>query len=90
VAIERPGRYDLSAGIKSSARKHGVADADIRHAIENSIFVDDLENGAHLHLGPARNAELLEVVTAIRGDGSGAVIHAMKMRSKYRYLLGGD
>lgn len=40
-----------------------------------------------LYLGPARNAELLEVVTIVRDDGSRLAIHAMTMRAKYRRLL---
>ena len=40
-----------------------------------------------LYLGPARSADLLEVVTIVRDDGSVLVIHAMKMRPKYRRLL---
>jgi hypothetical protein len=43
-----------------------------------------------LDLGPARNAQLLEVVTIVRDDGSELAIHAMKMRAKYRRLLPGD
>jgi hypothetical protein len=38
----------------------------------------------------ARDAELLEVVTIGRDDGSELAIHAMKMRRKYRRLLSGD
>ena len=49
--------------IHPSARKHGIADEDIR------------------------SAHLLEVVTIVRDDGSELVIHAMKMRRKYRRLL---
>jgi hypothetical protein len=76
--------------IHSSARKHGVADEDIEHAMDNAMSIDDQEDETRLYLGPARNAELLEVVTIIRDDGSELVIHAMKMRPKYRRLLPGD
>jgi hypothetical protein len=76
--------------IHSSARKHGVADEDIEHAMDNAMSIDDQEGETRLYLGPARNAELLEVVTIIRDDGSELVIHAMKMRPKYRRLLPGD
>lgn len=76
--------------IHSSARKHGVADEDIEHAIDNVMSIDDQDDDTRLYLGPARNADLLEVVTVIRDDGSELVIHAMKMRPKYRRLLPGD
>jgi hypothetical protein len=35
----------------------------------------------------ASNADLLEVVTIVRDDGSELAIHAMRMRPKYRRLL---
>jgi hypothetical protein len=76
--------------IHPSARKHGVDDGDIEHAIENAMSIDDQDDETRLYLGPARDAELLEVVTIVREDGSELVIHAMKMRPKYRRLLPGD
>ncbi|MGV1049337.1 MAG: hypothetical protein ACOYD4_12545 [Solirubrobacterales bacterium] len=42
--------------IHSSARKHGVDDEDIEHAIDHAM------TNTRLYLGPARSAELLEVV----------------------------
>lgn len=76
--------------IHSSAQKHGVGDEDIEHAIDNAMSIDDQDDDTRLYLGPARNAELLEIVTLVRSDGSELVIHAMKMRPKYRRLLPGD
>jgi hypothetical protein len=43
-----------------------------------------------VYLGPGRNAELLEVVTVRRADGSEVAIHAMKMRRKYATLLSSE
>ena len=76
--------------IHSSARKHEVDGRDVEHAIENAMSIDDQDDDTRLYLGPARNAELLEVVALVRDDGSELVIHAMKMRPKYRRLLPGD
>ena len=76
--------------IHSSARKHGVDEKDIEHAIDNAMAIDDQDDDTRLYLGPARSAELLEVVTLVREDGSELVIHAMGMRPKYRRLLPGD
>lgn len=76
--------------IHSSARKHGVDEEDIEHAIDNAMAIDDQDDDTRLYLGPARNAELLEVVMLVREDGSELVIHAMTMRPKYRRLLPGD
>ena len=68
--------------IHPSARKHGIADEDIEH-----VAIEDQDDDTRLYLGPARNAELLEVVTIVRDDGSELAIHSMKMRPKYQRLL---
>ena len=76
--------------VHPSARKHGIADADIEHATRNAMAIDTLDDDLHLYLGPGRNADLLEIVTLARDDGSELVIHAMAMRTEYRRLLPGD
>jgi hypothetical protein len=79
--------------IAASARKHQVDerfdDADIFHAIEHAVFAaDDGEDpDKALYLGPDRSARFLEVVVAVRSDGTEVVIHAMKMRPSYESLL---
>jgi len=73
--------------IHPTARRHGVAGGDIRHAVTNAITVDDQDDDTRLYLGPARDAAMLEVVTIVRDDGTELAIHAMKMRPKYRPLL---
>lgn len=75
--------------IHPSARKHGIADEDIEHAAANAMAIDDQDEDTRLYLGPSRSAELLEVVTIVRSDGSELAIHAMSMRAKYRRLLPG-
>jgi hypothetical protein len=75
--------------IHPSARKHGIADEDIEHAMRNALAIDDQEDDTRLYLGPARSADLLEVVTIVRDDGSELAIHAMQMRPKYGRLLPG-
>jgi hypothetical protein len=76
--------------IHPSARKHGVADEEIYHAIAHAMAIDTQDDDTRLYLGPARNAQLLEIVTLARDDGSELVIHAMPMRPKYRRLLPGE
>jgi len=73
--------------IHPSARKHGIADEDIEHASADALAIEDQDDDTRLYLGPARNAELLEIVTIVRDDGSELAIHAMKMRPKYQRLL---
>lgn len=81
-------RYDtVYVEIYASARKHGVADLDMRHAIEQAVAVGEQEDGRVLYLGPTRAGNLLEVVTVLREDGTEIVIHAMPMRRAYESFL---
>ncbi len=75
--------------IHPSAGKHEIADEDIEHATTHALAIDDQDDDTRLYIGAARNAELLEVVTIVRDDGSEMAIHAMTMRPKYQRLLGG-
>ena len=82
--------YYTSMEIHPSARKHGIADEDIRHAARNAMSIDEQPNDTRLYLGPARDTTLLEVVTIIRRDETELAIHAMRMRPKYERLLPGE
>ena len=81
--------YNCRVEIHESARKHAIADEDIEHAIEHAMTIDDQDDDIRLYIGPARDAQLLEIVTLLRDDGSELAIHAMDMRAKYRRLLPG-
>jgi hypothetical protein len=85
VLTVRLSYYDTLVEIHESARKHGVADEDIEHAVEQAMATDDQDDDTRLYIGP----ELLEVVTIVRDDGSELAIHAMPMRRKYQQLLPG-
>lgn len=76
--------------IHLSARKHGIADEDIEHAVNCAMSIDDQDDDLRLYLGPARNSELIEVVTVVGSGTIETVIHAMKMRPKYRWLPAGS
>jgi hypothetical protein len=54
------------------------------------MTIEDQDEDTRLYLGPARNAELLDVVTILRADGSELAIHAMRMRPNYRLLPRGS
>lgn len=75
--------------IRESARRHGVDDADIRHAWTNAIrLVEDEYDDEErlLVIGPDRHGRLLEVV-AVPATEPTRVIHADALRSKfYDYL----
>lgn len=74
--------------IHPSARKHGISDGDILHAVKNALAIGDRADRRRLYLGPSRSGALLEVVAVLDADDSERVIHAMKMRAKYTRLSG--
>ena len=57
--------------IHRSARRHGVDDDDITHAIAHRLVIDDLgeEPDRWLVIGPDRAGNLLEIVVLISSDG---------------------
>ncbi len=75
--------------IIDAARKHGVSDDSIRHAVEHTLVSEEVgeEPLRRLFLGPDAAGNLLEVVAIIRTDGTLVATHAMAMRPKYRALL---
>lgn len=79
-------------GIYRSPRKHGLDDADLRHAVRHAIVDRDIEDSGAppwrvLSIGPDRAGNLLKVVVLERDEGSELAIHAMKLRPRYRHLL---
>ncbi|NBP85234.1 MAG: hypothetical protein EBU23_12225 [Mycobacteriaceae bacterium] len=68
--------------IADNARKHGVADADIEHAVRNAIRVVS-QGDRDLYIGADRSSRLLEVVVLDDG-GELVAIHAMPLRPKFR------
>ena len=88
LARDRVSRYDTNySEIYQSARKHGVSDDDIEHAVELALVAADQDDGKVLYLGPDQAGNLLEVVAVARADGTEVVIHAMPMRHMYEALL---
>ena len=75
--------------IHSSARRHGIADDDILHAIEHLLVVEDLGDDPDrwLVIGPDTAANLLEIVELVTAEGDEVIIHAMPLRAVYRKLL---
>ncbi len=75
--------------IEESARKHGIEDADILHAIPNPLRYLEQEYGGEsrrLVLGADRAGRLLEIVVVPVHEPQ-RVIHADRMRPKfYEYL----
>lgn len=75
--------------IHGSARKHGVADEDILHAIDHALVIEDIgeDPDRWLVLGPDRATNMLEVVVLTTVEGTQLAIHAMGMRPTYERLL---
>ena len=68
--------------IADSARRHGVADEDMLHAVRNAVAAEDLDDGLTMFIGPARDATVLEVGVVDGQDGP-VIVHAMAARPKY-------
>jgi len=72
-----------------SAFKHGVTEANIRHAVLNwkydDIFEDDPDK--FLLIGFDSNANLLEIMYNVIDERHLKVFHAMKCRDKFLPLL---
>lgn len=80
--------------VRPSARKHGISDDDIRHAIDNAVgaITRPEQPEFTMLIGPDATARLLEV-GIIETDDQDYVIHAMTARDKYVTMLntpGGD
>ena len=75
--------------IADAARKHGIADADILHALAMPLRQILQGDDPHrvLVIGADRNGRLLEIVVLDPETDDAAAIHAMALRKKfYRYL----
>ncbi len=67
AASQLVSRYDIEhVEMYGSARKHGVDDADIDHAVHHAVVVADQDDGKVLYLGPDRATNFLEVVAVRR------------------------
>jgi hypothetical protein len=73
--------------IGEPARRHGVSDADVWHAVRNAMRWVEMDDDLTMLIGPAADGALLEIgVLDIVGDDP-VVIHAMSLRPKfYRFL----
>ncbi|AXH96613.1 BrnT family toxin [Ornithinimicrobium avium] len=75
--------------VTSSARKHGVEDADVQHAWRNAMRLVEYEHLGEdrlLVIGPDRHGRLLELV-AVPAQAPVRIIHADRLRPRfYDYL----
>jgi len=73
--------------IHPSAKRHGVANADIAHAVRNAVVVASIDPEAdrpkELLIGPDRSGRLLEVIWIHRSANRWMLIHAMPLRRTF-------
>jgi hypothetical protein len=70
------------AVIAKSARRHGISDEDMLHALRNPVRSEDLGDGFTMFTGPARDAAPLEV-GVVDSESGPVIVHAMEARPKY-------
>lgn len=69
--------------IEPSARKHGVHDKDMRHALRNHWRRIETDDAARtMVIGPSTTGQPLEIVI-VRDEAGVAIIHAMVARRKF-------
>jgi len=69
--------------IGEPARKHGVSDADIWHAVRTATQKIDMDDDLTMLIGPARDGTPLEIGVLDLSDEDPVIIHAMRLRPKF-------
>jgi hypothetical protein len=79
---------DESIIFKSTAFKHGIAEADIRHALDRPLFDHTIpgEENKNLLIGLDRSGNSLEILYNVLEEDTINIFHAMKCRKAYRML----
>jgi len=72
----------------SPARKHGVGDADVWHAVRTAIRKIDMDDDLTMLIGPAPDGVPLEIGVFDLNSEDPVVIHAMRLRPGFTRLSG--
>lgn len=73
----------VDPAIADSARKHGVPDAHMLHALRNTVHVFEPDDeGLTMLIGPRPDGDLLEV-GVVDAEPRPVIVHAMRARPKY-------
>ena len=80
---------DLQFKFRKSALKHGVSEADIRHAFENYRTIRQFQEQENVYLliGFDLNANPIEILYNEFGGNGVNVFHAMACQSRFLQLL---
>ena len=73
--------------IGGPACKHGIAEADIEHAVRHALRRVVMDDDLTMLLGPARDGALLEIGMLGLDSDDPVAIHAMALRPKFYRLL---
>jgi hypothetical protein len=74
--------------IGEPARKHGVDDAGIWHAVRTATRRIDMDDDLTMLIGPARDGTPLEIGVLDLSSDDAVVIHAMRLRPKFYQFIG--
>lgn len=69
--------------VLESARRHGVGEADMLHAVEHALKVVPQDDGVTMYIGPARSSHQMLEIGIVTWHGLAAINHAMPARPKY-------
>ena len=80
---------ELEYVFRESAFKHGITEADIRHAFENYRIIKQIQNreNVYLLLGFDTRANPVEILYNIFGENGVNVFHAMPCRNYFLRLF---
>lgn len=73
--------------IGEPARKHGISDEDVWHAIRNMMRTVSESDDLIMVIGPARSGMPLEIGILGSASADPVVIHAMWLRPKFQRFL---
>jgi hypothetical protein len=68
--------------VADSALTHGLAREAILHAFRNPVRAYDVDDGFIMLIGPAPNADLLEL-GVVSGTEGPVIVHAMPARQRF-------
>jgi len=80
---------ELEFIFRDTAFKHGLTDADIRHAFESCCYVDQYKNRENIYLllGFDMNANPIEILYNEFEENGVNVFHAMPCRKQFFHLF---
>ena len=80
---------ELEFIFRNSAFKHGLVEADIRHAFQTCRYMGQYGNheNVYLLLGFDMNANPVEILYNETGENIVNVFHAMQCQSRFLYLF---